>query len=403
MTERKTFKKIVRSRMERTGESYTTAHRHVSGRRPGGLPAGLVPGYDSFGRSQHHESALVRRLLGQAGLRLSEPMTCGLGGGIGFLYAVFEYAGVTTPLLTIVAQHHPQPWAPAALDRLGVAYTELHATKPAAALTKLRRALDGGRPALCTVNRAGLPWHGDVSPMAAADPYAVVVAGADGDTLYVDDLAPEPHEIDAADFGAAWAGHRKGRHHMLTVDTAPDAVDLPAAGRDAIATTIAHLTGPVLGNSFDVNFGFSGMEKLAAELRDPRGKHGWERRFGTAAGFNHAMVRLEACLEREYTAPGATRPLYADYLDEAASVLGARAATQVAGVLGASAATQAAALFRESGRRWSRLAALAAAQAGTPGGPDATRRRELFDEFATLVESCLTDEREAVEVLRGLA
>jgi hypothetical protein len=387
MTERKTLKKIVRSRMERTGESYTTAHRHVTQRRTPALPAALVPGYDTFGRSLHHESTLVRRLLGQAGLRLSEPMTCGLGGGIGFLYAVFEYAGVPAPLLTIVAQHHPQPWAPAVLDRLGVAYTELHATKPAAALGKLRRALDGGRPALCTVNRAGLPWHGDVSPMEAADPFSVVVAGADGDTLYVDDLAPEPHEIDAADFGEAWAGHRKGRHHMLTVDTVPDAVDLPGAVRAAIANTVAHLTGPVLGNSFDVNFGFSGMAKLVTELRDPRGKSGWERRFGTAAGFHHATVRLEECLERQYTAPGATRPLYADFLAEAA------------GVLHAPAATRAADLFRGSGERWSRLAARAADRAGA-AAPDEAGRRELFDEFAALVESCLAAERDAVELLR---
>jgi hypothetical protein len=57
---------------------------------------------------------------------------------------------------------------------------------------------------------------------------------------------------------------------------------------------------------------------------------------------------LHECLEVEYTAPGATRPLYADFLDEAA------------GVLGDAGPAEAAARCRESGRSWSRLADLAA-------------------------------------------
>src|SRR5688572_14931327 len=117
MTERKALKRIVRERMARTGEAYTTAHRHATAPTRTSDPtgtsgptsdAGLTPGYPGFGPEHHHESALVRHLLGQAGVGLSEPMVCGLGGGIGFLYAIFEYAAVDHPLLTIVAQHHPQ-------------------------------------------------------------------------------------------------------------------------------------------------------------------------------------------------------------------------------------------------------------------------------------------------------
>jgi hypothetical protein len=48
VTERKSFKKIVRVRMDRTGESYSTARRQV-GARARRLPAALVKGYDRFG------------------------------------------------------------------------------------------------------------------------------------------------------------------------------------------------------------------------------------------------------------------------------------------------------------------------------------------------------------------
>src|SRR6185503_9361661 len=117
-TERQ-LKKRVRARMARTGESYSTARRRVLGsNRPARPPAGVVPGYDTFGAGEHRVSSLIARLLRQAGHPYPDAMVCGLGGGIGFMYMVFEYKGLP-PLVTIVAQHHPDPWLPAVLGRLG--------------------------------------------------------------------------------------------------------------------------------------------------------------------------------------------------------------------------------------------------------------------------------------------
>src|SRR6266540_5645917 len=84
-------------------------------------------------------------------------MVCGLGGGIGFLHAVFEYADIP-PLITIVMQHHPEPWLPAVLGKLGIPYTEDRSGKVEAALAALDQALDGGRAVWCTVDRTQLPW-----------------------------------------------------------------------------------------------------------------------------------------------------------------------------------------------------------------------------------------------------
>lgn len=412
MTERRTFKKLVRARMARTGESYSTAARRVADRRIAApRPAGLLPGYPdplSAAPQGHHESALTHRLLAQASVAISEPMACGLGGGIGFLYAVFEYRDLPTPLLTLVAQHHPQPWTPAVLDRLGVPYTEQHSGTTRPALAKLRRALDEGRSVLVTVGRGALPWHSDAGPAEAADPYHVVVAGADGDTLYLDDPAATTdsgavsgfQRIGTEAFGAAWAAHRKGRHHMLVVDQPAPVRDLPTAVRDAVRTTVAHLTGPVLGNSFDVNFGFSGMAKLATELTERRARTGWARRFGTAESFDHAMARLDECLERTYTAPGATRWRYADFLDEAAEVLsGAEDAKALApAALAPAVLGPAARLLRASGDGWAAIASRARA-ARAAGLPDLGELQALYDELAAMVEECLRREREAVRLL----
>jgi hypothetical protein len=339
--------------MGRTGEAYSTARRHVLGQaKPGRLPEGLVPGYDTFGPGQHRISSLVARLLRQAGhlapdgRPYTDAMACGLGGGIGFMYAVFEYQGLP-PLITIVAQHHPDPWLPAVLGRLGIAAGEGHSARPAPAMDALRAGLDRGEAVWCTVDRTALPWRAGASALPT-DPYPVVVAGARDDTLFLDDRDPTPHALPATDFATAWSRHTKGRHHRVTLERGDRPVDLPAAIGSAIDTTVAHMTGPVLGNSFDVNFGLSGLARFADQLRDTRTRSGWVRRFAEPGAFAWAMFRLHECLELEYTAPAATRPLYADFLDEAAAVTGQRRWVE------------AAAGFRESGRSWSRLADVAA-------------------------------------------
>jgi Domain of unknown function (DUF4872)/Butirosin biosynthesis protein H, N-terminal len=439
MTEQKNLKRLVRARMVGTGESYTTARRHVlakAGRdRAAALPPGLVADYPQFGGGQHHQSTLLAHLLRQAGHRMpggepfGEAMLAGLAGGIGFMYAVFEYQGMP-PLMTIVAQHHPAPWLPTALDHLGIGYAQEHSSAPRPALAALDKALADDRPVYAEVDRTRLPWHG-CEPAVYAEPYGVVVAGRHDGTLLLDDTAVVPQPMPVDEFAPAWSAHKKGRHHRLTV-AGPASIDLAGATRAAVALTVAHLTGPVLGNSFDVNFGFSGMRKLASQLRDGRGKSGWAARFGEPVAFFHGLRRLYECLEEQYTAPGATRPLYADFLDEAAGTSGGRPAWR-----------EAAALFRESGALWSRLAAralavteglgeyaelaeerlalmmregraaadriraltvrideLAAAHAAAdPLGPD--RRRELFDELAELVDTARATEERAVELLPG--
>jgi hypothetical protein len=377
MTENRGRKRLVRDRMAHTGESYTTANRHVQARVTP-VPDGIVPGYAEFGGGQHRLSTLVTHLLTQRGITAphtgepySEAMICGLAGGIGFMYAIFEYKGLP-PMLTIVAQHHPDPWAESVLGRLEVGFIEKHSTSTGAAVAALRGAIGEGTAVWCLVVRNHLPWH-DVRPEMEHDPYPVIVAGADGDTLYVDDRASTPRSIAADDFGTAWAAHRKSRHHRLVL-TGPQRADLGDAIRAAIATTVAHLTGPVLGHSFDANFGFSGMGRLAAQMRDTKARTAWVRRFDGAHDI--AARRLFECLEKEYTAPGATRPLYADFLDEAA------------GVLGEDRLSATAALFRESGAVWSAIAERAADDPGAH-----------YAELADLVDSAKSIEDQAVELL----
>ncbi|GIE95471.1 DUF4872 domain-containing protein [Paractinoplanes rishiriensis] len=342
MTERRHLKQLIRARMARTGESYTTARRH--------LTAASTP------LSQHRLSTLAALMLDRAGYRaphtgepFSEAMLTGLAGGIGFMYAIFEYTGLP-PMLTIVCQHHPDPWLPAILRRLAVPHAEKQG----------KLDLSGGRPAYCTVRRNDYPY--EIVVTASNDGQLVIDSGFDVTTM------PEP------EFRTQWP-----RHHQIVLE--PGGVVPPevlASGlRDAIATTVAHLTGPVLGHKFDVNFGFSGMTRLAAQLRDARTKKGWARRFADPPAFAQAVRRLHECLDHEFTAPGATRPLYASFLDEAAPLLGS------------SSLPEAAELFRSSGAVWSQLAHL------EPSADHAA----FFASSADLVDEARTLEERAVALL----
>lgn len=380
MTEQKSLKKLVRDRMARTGESYTTAHRHVTARHASVVP-GVTPRYPGFGATAHQPSSLARHLLGQAGLDISEAMACGLGGGIGFLYAIFEYKEVDHPLLTIVAQHHPQPWLDAVTEHLRLPALQVvtsSAAKPA--LAKLDRALDEGSAAQLTVGRGLLPWHDADSPEEAADAYPIVVAGRDGDDYLVDDGTPEPLRISPDQLGIAWAAHRKGRFSVTTLKPIVAPVDLPDAIRSSLDTTIRHLTGPVLGNSFDVNMGLSGMARFVTELRDVTTKAGWMRRFGTPESFRIGMTRLADCLTWAHTAPGGTRPLYARYLTEAGPIAGLNLA-------------DAAASATLAGDRWTAIADVAWSARDTAD-------TSVFTRIADLADEALTAETTMVEQLR---
>jgi len=212
-------------------------------------------------------------------------------------------------------------------------------------------------------DRRLLPWRDDTPDYGAADPFPVVVERRLGETLTVLDPPRGERQLDLDAFVAAWGSHRQGRFRRVTVTEVSD-VDLDAAARDAIGVTAAHLTGPVLGNSFDVNFGFSGMAKVAGELRDTRTRKGWARRFAEPAARAHAMRRLVECLEKEYTAPGATRPIYADFLDLVAPE------------------NDAAGLIRAAGERWSALARSATTEGDLRAWCD--RAADLVDEAAAL-------------------
>jgi hypothetical protein len=176
---------------------------------------------------------------------------------------------------------------------------------------------------VCTVDRSHLGHQAWADVLAGADPHDVVVIGRRAATLLVDDDRLEPIEIDPEQFAAARAGHRKSRHRMVVVEPRTDRspVDLAPAIRASLAVTLHDLTEDVMPGNFAGNFGLRGLRKWAAAVGDRRTAKGWTRLFDSGPAFGSAMRRLHDCLTFDHSSPGAVRPLYADFLREAAAVL----------------------------------------------------------------------------------
>ncbi len=379
MTKNRDFKAVVRQRMAKTGERYSTARGHVLA---GTAPAesrvpGLLPGIVAVGGSQA-DIAAARNLCVNAGLTgpdgrpPSEALAFGLAGGVGFLYGVFEYGDV--PTMTIVARNQsmPDPFCQAMFDRIGVATTVSETTGAKKAATALDDALSAGRPALCTVGAGGLPHLGTAQDVSAMAPHIVGVIGIDGEQLWLDDRSPEPIAIDRGAFDEARAAYRAGKHRMVVIDTVPDELDWPTVLKAAVTGAVDGYDRPPVPQ-FKSNVGRAGLAKWA-ELLTSGGKKGWRSVFGSGRRAAIGLTRVYDCINNTYTSPAAGRPLFADFLDEAADV-----ADQPAW---RAAAEQ----WRAAGQRWDELSALAIG-----AHEDIGHYAELAEERAGLLDGASDD------------
>jgi hypothetical protein len=373
----KDFKRLVRARMGRTGESYTTARSHLRPDSDPGRP-------DRF-LGRHPDTAALTRLLAALGVTdpasgrpLTEAMVLGIAGGIGFAYFVFEYEDLTTLYLggRINPYVHKRDAAESALTRLGVPFQVRRTSGPATAERHLRTALDQGRPVVATVDAARA-----VPPeLRGMTPKDVLVELRDEEPVLWD-LAPVPVPVTWAELAEARAGVRSAKHRLVVADAPAGPVDLPGAAAAGIADTWAGMLDPPMRN-----FGVPGLAKWAELLTAPRDPKGWPRLL--AAPGRQLLTWLYDWVEND-TGGGFFRSMYAEFLEEAAGPLGRPGLTTVAGS------------YRELATAWTTLAETARDAAGPqPLGPDALTT--LLAGLRGQVEDLAEAEQQAANPLKEL-
>lgn len=349
MAQPKNLKKLTRARMERTGESYTTARKAILTGNPEPAPAQRpaqrppaqtapepepeLPEYPAPHDVVQYDAALWHRVLTQAGVThpltnqpLSEALLAGLAGGIGFMLHSFQDAQTTS--ITLVTRAHPEPYTATLLERCGAKVRIRTTGNAQAAAANLDAGLDAGRAVVVRVTRAALPW---VEP-ASVDPedtVDVAVLGEIDELLLIDDGAGQLQTISEADLAAARSRHKRDKNYCAWVPSSrtPEAQLLAASALAAVEQS----TGRMLGTSdlaglpihYARNFGVTGMRQWAERLQDTTGDKGWLRLLAEPGQLRQARTQLERFLtDTRFAARDGLRAQFADFLTEAAALPG---------------------------------------------------------------------------------
>lgn len=312
MTQRKRFKTLVRARMERTGESYTTARRRLLG-EGGSRPASAR---HHFPGSTPAPTAL-RALLTGAGIRaphtsrpFSEAMVFGIAGGIGAGVFAFHYAKENFSSFFIAGRHlwhDTEAWTASAVERFGATSVQRESGSPKAAEKHLRELLQRGRPVMAWLAFRGRQYH--VATVHGIDDEAGVAL--------VGDLGDEPIRVPLDALAAARATTRKGRNRLLALEPARAAVPLERMVHRGVSACCTALARPK-----QVNFGLEAFRSWAERLDGSAGPNSWEAMFPPGP-LMYAGLR-SACefIEHYDTGGGLSRPLFAEFLEEAGDALG---------------------------------------------------------------------------------
>jgi hypothetical protein len=280
-------------------------------------------------RGRHPESGSICNALALQGVvaphtqqPYSEAFIMGLSGGATFGYFLFDYKG-HAPMLSLLSRNTFDPFE-TTLNRLNCARDVLQTSDSAKAERALRDAIEGGQPVIVWADMCTLPYNGlqDAAWWAMSP---VVVYGIEGDRLLLADRSAVPLDVNMTTFSAARARIKKDRNRAMTI-SAPDVNKLPKSIRAALLQCVALYTqAPPKGAR--TNFGFAAYQQWADMLVNTRNSHAWSRFFSAGLGHWSALAGggmspgLIGWIETFGAGDGFERALYAEFLDEAASLL----------------------------------------------------------------------------------
>ncbi|WP_157248073.1 BtrH N-terminal domain-containing protein [Nonomuraea typhae] len=308
MTDKKQLKARIRARMAKTGESYTTARRHVLG-------ATAVPedgGWQLKG-GHHPGTAVVARLTG-----IPEPLVFLAGGGIGAGYILWEFKEHNSASLVLAFSNQWQyydRWMAKTLDRLAVPYTH-HTTGGAkGAARRLAAELDAGRPCVVLPDRYHIGYWRLPKELDGYGGHPVIAYRREGGFVHVDDRGSAPIRVPEDRMEAA-RGRVSSYKNSLYVLGERGEADLAEVAREGLRDCAEHLSAP------SDSFSLPAWRKWGRLLTDERNAKGWPRVFADGTRLAGALLSIWECAEAVGIDGGNLRDLFADGLDAAAPLLG---------------------------------------------------------------------------------
>jgi hypothetical protein len=330
MTRQKHLKQLIRDRMAKTGERYAAARRHIVRQVERTPDEGAFP-FHFPGRIP--ATTALRALLTHAGMHaphtgapFTEAMLFGIAGGIGIGVFSFYYEKEDVATFFVAGRrqwHDDLAYLRDALGRFGIAPTVREAGGSKAAAQQLREALAGG-PAVAWVDMGTLPQRAMPASWSGGGYHVVTVYAIDeaAATAQIGDLTDEPIAIGLGELAAARARIAKQRNRLLSIPagTTPQQPDLAALVRDGLRACHEGLLHPTLPGA-GANAQLAAIRTWAERMAGTKGKERWERIYHPGVNMLCGLGGMYDFIEHYGTGGGLCRPIFAEFLHEAAAAL----------------------------------------------------------------------------------
>jgi hypothetical protein len=313
MTAHKHFKQLIRARMEKTGERYSTARRSVLEKAD---PAPTDPATRWHFPGNVPATTALRTMLANAGIRapytgepFSEAMLFGIAGGIGIGVFAFHYQKEDVSTFYISGRHQSHSDESYLKDALQGFKIE-----------PVIRETAGARTAEKQLEEA-LKQYG---PCAAwVEGYRVItvhdVDTAKG-TARIGDLTDEPLTIPLSRLTERRMRIKKQRCRLLSVPSSKHSPELSVLVERGLRRCSEVLLNPTIP-MMQGNARLEALRTWAGRMHGSDDKESWSRTFKPGPNLMRGLWGIYTFIETFGTGGGLCRPLFADFLKEAAEAL----------------------------------------------------------------------------------
>ena len=290
--------------------------------------------YSQFG-GRYWDTAAIRNALDYQGVKaahsgepFSEAMLLGISGGITFGYFTFHYKGYD-PQVNLLTRNTFAPMEKI-FERLGIAREARQSTSANKGRQNLIQALEAGYAPLASPDMWLLPYNALAYDAGMWGGMPLVIFGYEPEKgeAYIADRSRVPLTVRAEDLDKARARIKKEKHRLLLLRH-PDEAKLAAAVRQGLEDCVRLMTEkPPKGSA--KNFGLRAMAHWA-DMLAKSSKGSWAREYPTGRPLLAVLISAYTFLGPAFgKTVCAERDVYADFLDEAAAVLGLPALENVA-------------------------------------------------------------------------
>lgn len=355
--------------------------------------------YKSFS-GRHWETAAVHNFFAHRGFTAphtgkpySEALLMGVCGGAVMGYFTFEYEGYD-PMCRILTRNTFDPFE-TMLSRLGVVQEMRQTPSEAKGFKNLLDVLDSGEPAIVWADAYSLPYNAQQADAGMWMMTPVLVYGVDQEAgmVLIADRASISLEVPLEQFQFARGRVKKDRFRLMTISP-PNPDKLASAVQAGIWDCInLFVEKPPKGSRN--NFGLQAYRFWIEQLTRPKARLSWARVFPAGRKMFAGLLGAYHAVNFFDGYPQAERGLYADFLIEAA------------GILGRGELENAAEKFREAGRAWDALSSALLPDTIVPfreAKETLHRRYELFERSGSaeldeiwMLEGRLDEIRNAME------